>query len=79
MKQKDIALIIVVIFFSAIISFAITQMLFSTKGNKSLSAEIVEPINAEFKEPDKTVFNGDAINPTQLIQIGGEANQNPIR
>ena len=79
MKQKDIALIIVVMFFSAILSLLITQALFSTKGKKSLSAEIVEPITAEFREPDKTVFNADAINPTQLIQIGGEANQNPIR
>lgn len=79
MKQKDIALIIVVIFFAAIISFAVTQMLFSTKGNKSLSAEIVEPISSEFKEPDKTVFNSDAINPTQLIQIGDQNNQNPLR
>lgn len=79
MKQKDIALIIIVIFFSAVISLLVTNMLFSTKGKKSLSAEIVEPISAEFKEPDKTVFNGDAINPTQLIQIGNENNQNPIR
>ncbi len=78
MKQKDIALIIVVIFFSAIISFAVTQTLFSTKGKKSLSAEIVEPISADFNEPDKEVFNADAINPTQLIQIGGEGNQNPF-
>jgi hypothetical protein len=78
MKQKDIALIIIVIFFSAVISLAVTQTLFSTKGKKSLSAEIVEPINSDFKEPDKTVFNSDAINPTQLIQIGGEGNQNPF-
>lgn len=78
MKQKDIALILVVIFFSAIVSLVVSKALFTTKQEKLLSAEVVEPVSSEFQEPDKTVFNGEAINPTQIIQIGGDGNQNPF-
>lgn len=78
MKQKDIVLIIVVIFFSAVISLVVSKALFATNEDNRLSAEIVEPINSEFQQPDKTVFNGEAINPTQLIRIGDGGNQNPF-
>ncbi len=78
MKQKDIALIIVVAFFAAIIALLLTQTLFVTKKSKELTAEKVEPISAEFKTPDPAVFNDKAINPTQLIQIGDGTNTNPF-
>lgn len=79
MKQKDIVLIIVVIFFSAVVSLVVAQTLFTTKENNRLTAEIVEPISSEFKEADKTVFNAESINPTQIIEIGGDDSpQNPF-
>lgn len=70
MKQQDIALIIVVIFVAAGLSFAVTKMVFTPEDSKRLQVETVTPINAEFRQPDKAVFNENAINPTQLIQIG---------
>ena len=78
MKQKDIALIVVVGFFAAIVSLLLTQTIFVTRENRELKAEVVEPISAEFNEPDKSVFNENAVNPTQLIQIGDNSNPTPF-
>ncbi len=78
MKQKDIALIVVVGFLAAIFSLLLTQTIFVTRENRNLSAEVVEPISAEFKQPDKNVFNAEAVNPTQLIQIGDSTKQTPF-
>jgi hypothetical protein len=77
MKQKDIALILVVIFFSAIFSLVISQMLFKPP-KQNMTIEKVETISSEFKAPDKSVFNERAINPTQLIQTGGSTGNNPF-
>lgn len=78
MKQKDIALIIVVAFFAAIFSLLLTKAVFVSSDKKQLSAETVDPISSEFNEPDKRVFNEGAINPTQLIQIGDGSNPTPF-
>ena len=80
MKQKDIALIVVVGILAAVVSLLLTQQLFVSKKNRELSAEKVEKISAEFKTPEAgdNVFNDQAINPTQLIQIGDSANTNPF-
>lgn len=78
MKQKDIVLIVVVAVFAAIVSLLLTQALFVPKKSQEIAVEVVEPISSEFKEPDKSVFNKDAINPTQLIQIGDTNNSTPF-
>lgn len=78
MKQKDIAVIIAAGFVAAIFSLLITQAVFVPKDKKELTAEVVEPISADFREPDKAVFNPEAINPTQLIQIGDGTNPTPF-
>ena len=78
MKQKDIELIIVVAFFAAIFSLILSQTLFVGKKDRELSAEIVDPISAQFNTPDKAVFNDKAINPTELIQIGDSNKTTPF-
>jgi hypothetical protein len=77
MKKNDIAIIVAVAGFAGIFSLVISQLLFG--GQKStLTAEVVDPISAEFQKPDPNVFNDQAINPTQLIQIGDGSNKNPF-
>lgn len=78
MKQKDIAVIVAVGLFAAIFSVLITKTIFVSDKHRNLSAEVVEPINSEFKQPDKNVFNPEAINPTQLIQIGDSTKATPF-
>ncbi|MCA9330953.1 hypothetical protein KC957_02815 [Candidatus Saccharibacteria bacterium] len=77
MKQKDVALIIIVVFVSAIASFFLSGVLFKTN-NLTEKVETVEAISADFPTPDKKFFNGQSINPTQLIRIGQDQNKQPF-
>jgi hypothetical protein len=78
-KQKDISLIIIVSFVSAMMSFFLSNALISTPENRQQQVSVVEPITAEFPEPDKKYFNEKSVNPTQLIRIGDTDNPNPLR
>ena len=78
MKHKDIALLVVVAFLAGVISLVLTRAIFVTENSRNMTAEIVEPISSQFSEPDKSVFNERAINPTQLIQIGDGNNSDPF-
>ncbi len=78
MKQKDITLIIIVVFISGVISFILSNMLITSPENRKEQVEVVEPITAEFTKPDERYFNANSINPTQLIQIGNQDNQQPF-
>ena len=78
MKQKDIALIIVVVFFSIVISVFVSKKIFSSPKNRNQKAEVVQPITADFPIPDKRYFNNQAYDPTQVITIGQNANPDPF-
>lgn len=78
MKQKDIILIIVVLFISGILSFFVSNALFGSPSKHEMKAEVVEPISTSFEEPDPRYFNANSIDPTQLIQIGNQNNQQPF-
>jgi len=78
MKQKDLALIIVMVFISATVSLVVSRLLFTSPKNRTQKAEKVDIISAEFTEPSRKYFNVDSINPTQQIQIGGNSNPNPF-
>jgi len=78
MKQKDIALIIIIAFFSAVASFFVSNKLFVTPDNRAQKVESVDKIDATFQTPDKAYFNSNSINPTQSSQVGADSNQNPF-
>jgi hypothetical protein len=78
MKQKDIAVIIVVAFFSAIASFLISSKLFVTPENRQQKAEVVDKISANFNSLDPKYFNENSINPTQSAGLD-TANQTPFK
>lgn len=78
MKQKDIALIIIIVFVSALLSFFTSRYLLVPSSARSAQVEIVEPIVADFVQPDKAYFNDDAINPTQTIEISESGNNSPF-
>jgi hypothetical protein len=77
MKQQDIAVIIVIIFFAGIFSFLVSNK-FISPSDKKLNAEVVEEIQSDLMVPDKTVFNAEAINPTVRIQIAPSSNAQPF-
>lgn len=78
MKQKDIALIIVLAAVSAVFSFVISGWLFGKQADREQKGEIVDVISSDFPLPDSKYFNSSAIDPTQLIQIGEANNPNPF-
>ena len=79
MKQKDIALIMVMVFVSAVLALIISRLIFSSPKNREQTAEVVDVITAEFPEPSSKYFNIDSINPTRQIRIGtDDPNPNPF-
>lgn len=78
MKQKDIILIIVIVFISGVVSFLVANWTFGSQQNRQQSAEVVDTITAEFRELDKRYFNENSVDPTQIIQIDNNNNQNPF-
>jgi hypothetical protein len=79
MKQKDIALIIVVSFISAIFSYILSNAIVGSPSSKREKVEVVEAITSDFTQPDKRYFNPDSVNPTQIIQIGNNPNNSSFR
>jgi hypothetical protein len=79
MKQKDIALIAVIVIISGMLSFFLGRLVFSSQGGRDQKAQVVEPIVVEFNAtPSKKYFNANAINPTEIIQIGENSNNVPF-
>jgi hypothetical protein len=78
MKQKDVATIVAIVFFSGVISFFASNVLISSPKNRQQKVEIVEKIGEEFTRPDTKYFNDKAINPTQKIQISENGNKQPF-
>lgn len=70
MKQKDIALIAIIVFIGAIFSYVLSNMLFGGSAIRQTQVETVQPITADFAKPDTRYFNKDAYDPTQVIRIG---------
>jgi len=77
MKQKDIAILLVVVFVAAVISFLLSNKFFSSSGDKAIEVEHIDAISAEFKTPNKNYFNAESVNPSALVEIG-EGNPNPF-
>jgi len=78
MKQKDVALIIVIVFISAVVSLVVSRLLFASPQSQQQEVQVVPAITANFPSPDGRYFNNNSIDPTQLIQIGNNNNTNPF-
>lgn len=78
MKQKDLALVLVVVFVSIVVALVLSRMVFTSSKNRQQKAEVVDVISPEFSLPPTKYFNTKAVNPTQQIQIGDSNNPNPF-
>ncbi len=78
MKRKDLFVVLVVVLISGVISLVIAKAIFVKPQSRQQQAEIVQPITANFPEPDKKYFNEHSINPTKLITINPNANADPF-
>lgn len=78
MKNKDLAMIIMVIFISGLLSFFVSHLIFAKPQDKIQKAEIVEKIDTNFNQPNNKYFNSNSINPTYQIQINNNNNNQPF-
>jgi hypothetical protein len=70
MKQKDIALILVMVFIGAVIAFLISHVAFSSSSSRKQSAEVVDVITPSFPTPPSKYFNGNAVDISQPVTLG---------
>lgn len=78
MKQKDIALIVVIVIVSGTISLFISKWLFAIPSSRQSQVEVVEPITTDFAQPDSRYFNNNSVDPTKNISIGDSSNNAPF-
>jgi len=79
MKQKDLAMILVIVIASAIISFVLGRFIFASPKDRATQVELVDAISTTFPFPDRKYLNEQSINPTMLIQISENANNAPFK
>ena len=70
MKKTDIAMLVLIAGVSVVISSFVLNNILGDPGEKTRSVEVTDEIQAGFTEPDKEIFNENAINPTVPIVIG---------
>ena len=78
MERKDMGVIIAVVVVAAIFSYIICGKFISPPENRQQDVEVVEAITSDFIVPDPAIFNTNAFNPTRLIQIGPNTNNQPF-
>ena len=83
MKKHDLMLIGLVAFIAIIFSFIISNSIFGNQKKNAIKVPVVTPISSKFPLPQtddnyKPFFNSNALDPTQLIQIGNSNNQVPF-
>lgn len=78
MKQKDLALIIMIAVISGAVSFAASHFIFATPKNRQQQVAVVDQITPDFATPDSKFFNNKSIDPAKLIEVGGNNNPNPF-
>lgn len=78
MKKTDIALLILVVALSGLITYFIANALMGSSKQLSATVTVVEPITPDIELPRSSVFNASAINPGVQIRIGDSSNQQPF-
>lgn len=72
MKKTDVATIITIALLSIGAAYFLAVALIGQPSSESVKVKTVEAISTEVTDPDPTVFNADAINPTVEVIIGAQ-------
>lgn len=73
MKKSDIAMIILIASISMLVAYFASKSILGDVGNQSVKVKTAEKITTEVTQPDSSVFNSSAINPTVEVIIGNQA------
>ena len=82
MKRKDLATIILVAVFAGILSLVMSKLIFKSSAHNT-AVPVAAPLSSSFPDVSndpfyKTVFNAQALDPAQSIQIGNAGNNQPF-
>lgn len=78
MKKSDIAMIVLIASVSVLAAYFVANALLGGKKSESVNVKVADPISAQVSDPDPTVFNKNAINPTVEVILGqGSSPQGP--
>jgi hypothetical protein len=72
MKKTDIAMIVLIASMSVLIAYFVAKAVIGDTQNESTTVKTTDPISTEITEPETSVFNSDAINPTVEVIIGDD-------
>ncbi|HET6746562.1 MAG TPA: hypothetical protein VFH06_00470 [Candidatus Saccharimonadales bacterium] len=75
MKKSDIAMIILIASVSVLIAYFVAKAIIGDVGSQTAKVKTTDKITTNIDEPDPTVFNKDAINPTVEVIIGNNQSQ----
>ena len=84
MKRKDLLIIVLAGFIAAVFSLIISGMIFGSPKKNPIKVPVVSKIDPNFPQVQNdtnytSFFNNQALNPTQLIQIGPGGNSQPFQ
>lgn len=73
----------IIVFIAIIISSILSNAIFNPSKKRSASIPVVQPISSSFPDVKSdptynTIFNSQALDPTQLIQIGTSQSNTPF-
>jgi len=77
MKKSDIAMIILIASISMLVAYFVAKAVIGDTQNQSVKVKTAEKISTEVTQPDPSVFNSNAINPTVEVIIGDQAQKKP--
>ncbi len=73
MKKSDIAMIILIASISVLVAYFVAKAVVGDVQNETVKVKTAESISTDITQPDTTVFNTNAINPTVQVIIGDQA------
>jgi len=75
MKKSDIAMVILIASVSVLVAYFVAKAVLGDTQNQSVKVKTADPISTNITQPDPTVFNSSAINPTVQVIIGNGQSQ----
>lgn len=73
MKRTDMAALIFIASLSVLVAYFVAGAVIGKPSSESIKVKTVTPITADVDQPDPSIFNKDAINPTVEVVIGGQS------
>ena len=70
MKKSDVASLILIIGISVLAAYFVASTFIKSPSGQQTKVKTVDQISADIKQPDTSVFNDDAINPTVEVIVG---------